>query len=82
MRGATLAWPRGRPRAHLPYAVVGDGADPSLREGRTRLPREKGRLIVVRLNRSTGLKRGDIIVFRTPPEAAVKCGTVRRSSSG
>ena len=31
-------------------------------------------LVVVQLSGAKGLKRGDIAVFRTPPEAAMKCG--------
>jgi signal peptidase I len=31
-------------------------------------------LIVVQLSGATGLKRGDIIVFRTPGDAALECG--------
>jgi signal peptidase I len=31
-------------------------------------------LVVVRLSGATGLQRGDIVVFRTPPAAATRCG--------
>lgn len=31
-------------------------------------------LVVVRLSGARALRRGDIAVFRTPPEAAMKCG--------
>ena len=64
----------------IPHPVVVDGADAALREARRRAARRSfsDRVLANRfIYHFRNPKRGEIIVFNTPPEAKIRCGAGR-----